>query len=133
MTPALEEASRLLRLARRDRETFELLMPLSRASVAALGFHAQQSIEKALKAVCTLHGIEVRRTHDLAALGQAILDAGDALPVSLDELRVLNPFAVEFRYDDEIVSTMTRNELDARLAVILTWASRCIDEWLRES
>lgn len=133
MTPALEEASRLLRLARRDRETFELLMPLSRASVAALGFHAQQSVEKALKAVCTLRGIEVRRTHDLAALGQAILDAGDALPLSLDELRVLNPFAVEFRYDDEIISTMTRNELDARLAVILTWASRCIDEWPRES
>lgn len=108
-------------------------MPLSRASVAALGFHAQQSVEKALKAVCTLRGIEVRRTHDLAALGQAILDAGDALPLSLDELRVLNPFAVEFRYDDEIISTMTRNELDARLAVILTWASRCIDEWPRES
>lgn len=133
MTPALEEASRLLRLARRDRETFELLMPLSRASVAALGFHAQQSVEKALKAVCALRGIEVRRTHDLAALGQAILDAGDALPLPLDELRVLNPFAVEFRYDDEIISTMTRGELDARLAVILTWASRCIDECPRES
>lgn len=133
MTPALEEASRLLRLARRDRETFELLMPLSKASLAALGFHAQQSVEKALKAVCTLRGIEVRRTHDLAALGQAILDAGDVLPLSLDELRVLNPFAVEFRYDDEIVSTMTRNELDARLAVILAWACRCIDARPRES
>jgi HEPN domain-containing protein len=69
MTPEREEAHRLLRLARRDRDTFDLLRPLPKASVAALGFHAQQAIEKALKAVCALHRIEIRRTHDLAALG----------------------------------------------------------------
>ena len=51
MTPAHEEAQRLLRLALRDRDTFELLLPLPQASVAAIGFHAQQSIEKALKAI----------------------------------------------------------------------------------
>jgi len=133
MTPAHEEARRLLRLAHRDRETFELLIPLPKASIAALGFHAQQSAEKALKAVCALRRIEVRRTHDLAALGQAILDAGDALPLPLDELRVLNPFAVEFRYDDEITSTMTRDELDARLSVVLSWASQRIGELPHET
>ena len=68
MTPALEEAHRLRRLARRDSDTFELLLPLPKATVAATGFHAQQAVEKALKAVCTLRNIEVRRTHDLAAL-----------------------------------------------------------------
>ena len=41
MTPQLEEAQRLLRLARRDRETFDLLLPLPKASLAALGFNAQ--------------------------------------------------------------------------------------------
>lgn len=126
MTPTLEEALRLLRLARRDSETFELLMPLPKASVAALGFHAQQSVEKALKAVCALRSIEVRRTHDLAALAQAIQDNGAALPLPIDDLRALNPFAVEYRYDDEIVSAVTRDELCNRLSIVLKWADECI-------
>jgi len=54
----------LLRLARRDRETFDLLLPLPQASLAALGFLAQQSVEKALKAVAVSRGVEVRRTHE---------------------------------------------------------------------
>lgn len=127
MTPALEEAHRLLRLAVRDSDTFALLLPLPKATMAALGFHAQQAVEKALKAVCTRHNIEVRRTHDLTALGQAVLDHGTALPVSLDELRSLNPFAVEFRYDDEITSSMRREDLDALLRVMLSWADTEVD------
>ncbi len=56
MTPRLEEAKRLLRLARRDQETFDLLLPLPQANLAALGFHAQQAAEKSLKAIATLRG-----------------------------------------------------------------------------
>ncbi|MHB1200151.1 MAG: HEPN domain-containing protein [Polaromonas sp.] len=127
MTPQREEARRLLRLARRDGETFGLLLPLPKASVAALGFHVQQAAEKSLKAVAVLHGLEARRTHDLAALGQAILDHGGTLPLAIDQLRGLNPFAVEFRYDDEIIPTTTREELDAMLFVILRWVEQLID------
>lgn len=65
MTPQREKALRLLRLARRDRETFELLLPLERASLVALGFHAQQAVEKTLKAVAVEHYLEIQRTHDL--------------------------------------------------------------------
>jgi hypothetical protein len=66
-------------------------------------------------------------THDLAALGQTLLDRGTALPISVDELRSLNPFAVEFRYDDEITSSMKREELDALLRAVLTWAGTEVD------
>lgn len=69
----------------------------------------------------------MRRTHDLAALGQAVLDQGTALPISVDELRSLNPFAVEFRYDDEMTSSMEREELDALLRAVLTWACTLVD------
>jgi HEPN domain-containing protein len=126
MTPPREEAQRLLRLALRDRETFDLLLPLPKASLAALGFLAQQSVEKGLKAVAVSRGVEVRRTHDLAALGEAILAHGGTLPVAVDDLRSLNPYAVEFRYDDEIVPTMTRAELDTLLSAILGWAQQCV-------
>lgn len=57
MTPQREEALRLMRLARRDQGTFELLLPLPTANLAALGFHAQQAAEKALKAVAVLRGL----------------------------------------------------------------------------
>lgn len=122
MTPELEEALRLLRLARRDLDTAELLLPLSRATVAAIGFHAQQCAEKALKAVCAMRAIEVRRTHDLAALGHAILDDGGSLPVSVDDLRSLNPFAVEFRYDEDVAPALARDEVVKLAATVLRWA-----------
>ncbi|HRP66015.1 MAG TPA: HEPN domain-containing protein [Thauera sp.] len=122
MTPNYEEAARLLRLAQRDRETFGLLKPIPQASLAALGFHAQQSIEKALKAVCVLREIEFRRTHDLAALGELIRAEGVDLPVPVDALRLINPFAVEFRYDDELVPSITRDELDGIVMKVLGWA-----------
>lgn len=124
MTPQREEALRLLRLARRDRETFDLLLPLPQASLAALGFHAQQTAEKALKAVMVSLGLEVTRTHDLAALGQAILDQGMTLPLSVDQLRSLNPFAVEYRYDDELIPAISREAIAAMLVAIMDWAER---------
>jgi HEPN domain-containing protein len=97
MTPALEEAVRLLRLAHRDRSTLVLLARISEAPMASLGFHAQQAVEKALKAVSVSQCIEPRRTHDLAALAEMLLDVVGVSPVTLDELRQLNPFAVEYR------------------------------------
>ena len=103
-----------MRLARRDAETFALLRPLPQASISALGFHAQQAIEKALKAICTLSQLETRRTHDLAALAQTILETGDSLPLTIDE----------FRYDDEMKSTLAREELESLLAIVMSWADK---------
>jgi HEPN domain-containing protein len=57
MTPALEEAVRRLRLAHRDRSTLVLLARIPEASMASLGFHAQQAVEKALKAVSVSRGV----------------------------------------------------------------------------
>lgn len=126
MTPQREEALRLLRLARRDQETFDLLLPLSQASLAAMGFHAQQAVEKALKAIAVHFGLNVPRTHDLAALGQVICDKGISLPLSLDQLRGLNPFAVEYRYNDELIPEISRPALAATVAAVMNWATATI-------
>ncbi len=126
MTPQREEALRLLRLAWRDKDTFDLLLPLPAARIEAIGFHAQQSVEKALKALAALNGLPLRRTHDLVALGHALAAHGLVLPVSEEQLRSLNPFAVEFRYDDEVLSTTNREELAIMLPLVLDWAERSI-------
>ncbi len=127
MTPQAEEARRLLRLARRDLGTFNLLLTLPQAELAALGFHAQQAAEKALKAATVRAGLAVPRTHDLAALGAALSQHGLELPLAIDDLRLLNPFAVEFRYDDEIIAVVTREQLADLLAALLDWVAAKVE------
>ena len=126
MTPALEEALRLLRLARRDRTTLMLLARIPEAPMASVGFHAQQAVEKALKAATASRGIETKRTHDLVALTQLLFDVVAAAPFTLEEVRQLNPFAVEYRYDDELVTGLSRDELLELVERVLAWADSCV-------
>ncbi|MBU0600731.1 HEPN domain-containing protein [bacterium] len=64
-----------------------------------LGFHAQQTAEKMLKAVLAYQGIEVPFTHRLTDLIDLGKKHGIILPEKLEDIRFLTPFAVEFRYD----------------------------------
>lgn len=48
-------------------------------------FHAQQSVEKSLKAVLVLRGIEQRRTHDLNLLAQLLVEQDIKPPYSPEE------------------------------------------------
>lgn len=68
MTPQREEAERFMRLVRRDEAAFRALLNSATVDFAVACFHAQQAVEKALKAVMFLHGLEFRRTHDLEEL-----------------------------------------------------------------
>ena len=126
MTISLDEARRFLNLARDDLAAFRALaaMPHIRQTIAF--FHAQQAIEKSLKAVLFGKGEEFRRTHDLYELADRIEQAGVALPCSAEELGQMNPYAVEFRYDDQTVPLLTRQEVDDIAARILAWASAVI-------
>jgi HEPN domain-containing protein len=63
-----------------------------------IAFHCQQCVEKYLKALLTLYEIEFPKQHDLEAL-LALLVTKDALLAALrNELKVLTPYAVNFRY-----------------------------------
>ena len=53
---------------------------------------------------------------------QTLVDSGQPLPVSIDQFRQLNPFAVEFRYDDEFDVSITRTELSDIVKSVLNWA-----------
>ena len=64
------------------------------------GFHAQQAAEKLLKSLLSSHSIRFRKTHDVAELMDLLIDLGIPLPDTLTEIRILTPFAVEYRYDD---------------------------------
>ena len=66
---------------------------------SVFGFHAQQAVEKLLKAILVFNEIEYKRTHDLQTLFKQVFDLSIALPSDLKELDELTGFAVEFRYD----------------------------------
>jgi HEPN domain-containing protein len=63
-----------------------------------VGFHAQQAVEKALKAAIASRDEEFPFTHDLGLLMQLCQDAGLELPADLAEADRLTPYAATVRY-----------------------------------
>jgi HEPN domain-containing protein len=76
MNPQLEQARELLSAAQRDRLTLRILLGNPQSPLESMLFHAQQALEKGLKAVLVAHGVVFRRTHDLIEL----LEAPDVSP-----------------------------------------------------
>jgi HEPN domain-containing protein len=88
----------LLALAREDLISAEALDKAERVSDSPVGFHAQQAVEKALKAAIASHDLEFPFTHDLGLLMQLCEDAGLELPADLAEADRLTPYAAAVRY-----------------------------------
>ncbi|MGD8719271.1 MAG: HEPN domain-containing protein [Candidatus Zixiibacteriota bacterium] len=88
------------------------------------GFHAQQAIEKALKAVIAASGSEFPLTHNISALLDIIAKAGGADPPAISEPGLLTVFAVEYRYEDydEPPPDMDRAELTVEVEHVIRWA-----------
>ena len=97
---ATAEAQALLRAAEGDWKTVELLLQHRDAPVSSVGFHAQQYLEKVMKAVLVSNAVIFRRTHDLEELADLLERQSIELPLPRDQLRRLNPFAVTIRYED---------------------------------
>ena len=89
----------LLHKAADDQFVLELLVPQAESPNEIIGFHAQQALEKLLKAALCFHGIAFRRTHDLVELIDLLTDNGISCPDEVEEGRRLTPFATVFRYD----------------------------------
>lgn len=62
-------------------------------------FHAQQAVEKYLKAVLALAGQAIPRTHDLEDVYNQCLGVAPGLVLDRLELSTLTPYAVQLRYD----------------------------------
>lgn len=85
---------------------------------AAVGFHAQQCVEKCLKARLVSDGMDFPRTHDIEMLVSRLpVDAVTALPVAAQ--RELTTYATVTRYPGDYDPVSLR---DARQAI--SWARR---------
>src|SRR5438552_13279369 len=61
-----------------------------------IGFHVQQAVEKALKAVLCSRSIEYPRTHSISTLLDLLEEHSVAIPVATDALIMLSPYSVLF-------------------------------------
>jgi HEPN domain-containing protein len=77
----------------------------------AVCFHAQQCIEKLMKALLTARGVVPPRIHDLVALGSMLQEHYDKWDYAVESLRFLSLSSVAFRYPGE-----SAHEEDAREA-----------------
>ena len=68
----------------------------------AVCFHAQQAVEKLMKALLIQHGIVPPRTHDLPQLDQLLQTACSDWSWPIEELRFVTRAAVDFRYPGEM-------------------------------
>ena len=107
-----EEASQLLRAAEKDWRTVCQLADLDDSEDVVIGFHAQQMVEKLLKALLVAAGRSYPLTHDLDRLIGLVAETGKDMTAYFD-LGDLNPYAVELRYglDDDQESQLDRHQL----------------------
>ena len=122
-----EEALSLLKLAGRDWEILLVLHDAERVHLSGVAFHAQQLVEKSLKALLANADLPFDRTHDLVRLAGTLTDAGLRLPLSIDQLARLNPYAVVYRYDDTDIEILNRSEVVDIARTIRDWSMTMIE------
>ncbi len=95
-----EQAQRLCRKAAIDEQAMAILAAHASSADEVIGFHAQQAVEKFLKAALSHHRVAFAKTHDLVQLLNLLKANGIAAPPEVAESRRLGPYAVAFRYED---------------------------------
>jgi HEPN domain-containing protein len=98
-----DHAKQLLDMANKDHSALSNMLDSENFSDEVFGFHAQQTIEKALKAWIAVRGLVYPKSHDVSALVKILRDDGQDLS-KFPNLEDYTVFAVQYRYeayDDE--------------------------------
>ncbi len=113
-----EVAKLLLQKAREDLRAAQALVATENQADHVIGFHLQQAVEKALKAVLAERMIEIPRTHDLAYLVELLENLAIEAPEPVASSDWLTPWGVLFRYDDNPDDLDRDRALEAATAAI---------------
>ena len=126
MKQPIDLALQFLLMAQRDMRAFDILVEETSVADESIGFHAQQIVEKCLKAVLAFNQIEFRKVHDLDALLELLTKNGLPEPPEADSLDELNPYAVFLRYDLAETQSLDRQKTKSLVQGILAWGKRHI-------
>ncbi len=95
---SIDEARRMLAIAEKDLRALRGMTESAIFDDEIFGFHAQQAVEKILKAWIALRGKEYPKTHDISLLLHFLQKEGIDCTPFLDFIEY-NTFAVQFRYE----------------------------------
>jgi HEPN domain-containing protein len=90
-------------------------------------FHAQQAVEKCLKAVLVWYQVEFPKTHDIGRLMDLLKTVDSGLADRVREASALTPYAVEARYPSDLPEPTLAEAREA-----LSIATRVRDAVLRQ-
>jgi HEPN domain-containing protein len=94
----IDQAKQLLQMASKDMKAMDLMILPESIDDEIFGFHAQQAVEKALKAWITAVGGAYGHIHDLRILLLTLRELGIDIE-RFKHLVKLNPFAAQLRYE----------------------------------
>lgn len=89
---------------------------------AIVGFHAQQAVEKALKAVLAAREIQYAKTHALGYLIGLVEANAIEAPAAVLNAGELSPWAVDFRYETDDEPALDRHATLVLIDEIRAWA-----------
>jgi HEPN domain-containing protein len=120
-----EVATILARKARGDATVVRKLSTDLEVDDESIGFHAQQAVEKWLKAVVASRGEDFEYTHDLRRLvALARLDSIAQPPFDIKQAVALTEYAVPLRYEDLLdAEPLDRPATVALLGDVEQWAN----------
>jgi HEPN domain-containing protein len=100
-----EEVDEWLRIAAADLTAARLLLSNQPPLLAQSLFHAQQTVEKALKAYLVASGKRYPLTHDISELLDLCMAVDETIDLNLKRAARLSDFAVLARYPGETLPT----------------------------
>lgn len=123
--PDLSETARiLLNKAGEDATAVREFAGNPEIADSIIGFHAQQAVEKWLKAVTAASGVRHSAIHDIDRLIEIVEAAGIAVPLDRDRLAVLTQYAVPLRYDELLdAESLERGVLVALVDEVAAWVA----------
>ena len=131
-SPELEPSQLAAILARKATEDAVALSEFegnSNIADSILGFHAQQAIEKWLKAVLADKGIDFEYTHDLRRLIELVEELGFNFPFITGEIVMYTEFAVPLRYEDLLdAEPLDRGAAVTLIGEVEAWARGLLDQ-----
>jgi HEPN domain-containing protein len=119
----LEHAENMITMSKKDCNALRGMVDnVDYFSDEIFGFHAQQAVEKAAKALLDIYYIEYKKIHDICELFNLIKQNERDIPEDFLDLQDLTEYAVDLRYDS---FELDNNSLDRN--AILTKVSNFVD------
>lgn len=120
-------ARRLASKAREDATAVREFAGNQEIADGIIGFHAQQAIEKWLKAVMANRGLQQMRIHDIGRLLQLLKKDQIELPSMAEQLDELTIYAVPLRYDELLdAEPLDREEAIKLVNDVEAWATQAL-------